>query len=122
MSANKQAGDNGALVNTTGADNPPTNNRGRPKGSPNKITADIRGMIIKALKLKGGVRYLVKQADDNPIAFMGLIGKILPKEITGPEGGPIMVAAIDATQLSESALRELLSARRAAVDADTPAD
>ncbi len=93
---------------------------GRPKGSVNKITADVRKMIINALKRKGGVEYLVKQADENPVAFMGLIGKIIPKEITGPGGGPIQMSAFDATQLSDEAINEFMNARRRATD--NPAD
>jgi hypothetical protein len=54
---------------------------GRPKGSVNKVTADIRTMIEGALSAKGGQKYLEKQAEANPVAFMGLVGKCLPKDV-----------------------------------------
>jgi hypothetical protein len=60
---------------------------GSPKGAqqrlgrPNKFTAEIKEMIEGALQDVGGRAYLAEQARDNPVAFMGLIGKILPKDI-----------------------------------------
>lgn len=54
---------------------------GRKKGSTNKATADIKAMISNALAMAGGENYLLRQADENPVAFMGLIGKILPKQV-----------------------------------------
>jgi hypothetical protein len=57
------------------------NPRGREKGKPNKNTTAIKNMIEQALDLKGGVEYLVRQADENPVAFMGLVGKILPRDL-----------------------------------------
>ena len=54
---------------------------GSRKGVPNKATADIKAMINNALHLVGGEDYLVRQAGENPVAFMGLIGKILPKQV-----------------------------------------
>ena len=50
-------------------------------GKPNKVTADIKAMIIGALDDCGGQAYLRLQAIENPVAFMGLLGKILPKDI-----------------------------------------
>lgn len=48
-------------------------------------------MILGALSDAGGQKYLLKQAKENPAAFMTLIGKVLPKDIalTGANGGPI---------------------------------
>lgn len=65
--------------------------KGRPKGVPNKSTAAIKDMIIKALDKVGGVDYLVDQAEENPTAFMGLIGKVLPLQLTGEGDGPIKI-------------------------------
>jgi hypothetical protein len=53
----------------------------RPKGSLNKITVELRGMIEKALIAAGGVDYLTRQATENPGAFLALLGKTLPKDI-----------------------------------------
>lgn len=65
--------------------------KGRPKGVPNKTTAAIKDMIVQALDKKGGVDYLVTQADENPVAFMGLVGKVLPMQVTGEGGGALIV-------------------------------
>lgn len=54
---------------------------GRQKGTPNKQTAAIKDMIIQALDKSGGVEYLVGQAESNPTAFMGLIGRVLPLQM-----------------------------------------
>jgi hypothetical protein len=55
---------------------------GSRKGVPNKVTGDLRGMVLNALDEVGGADYLVKQAKKrNPAAFMALVGKCLPKEV-----------------------------------------
>ena len=54
---------------------------GRKKGVPNKTTADLKGMIMTALSEVGGKDYLKTQAKENPTAFLGLVGKVLPKEV-----------------------------------------
>ena len=69
---------------------------GSRKGKPNKATAAIREMIEGALQDAGGQAYLARQAEENPSAFMGLVGKILPKDITlgGTGGGPVIVEMV----------------------------
>lgn len=54
---------------------------GRKKGVPNKINTDLKSMILEALSDVGGKDYLVKQAKENPTAFLTLVGKVLPKEV-----------------------------------------
>lgn len=56
---------------------------GRPKGIPNKTTAALKDMILKALDDSGGVDYLTQQARDNPTAFLTLVGKVLPMTVAG---------------------------------------
>lgn len=67
--------------------------RGRPKGAPNKSTAAIKDMLLASLDQAGGQQYFLRQAEENPNAYMALIGKIIPAEvknqITGENGGPI---------------------------------
>lgn len=55
--------------------------KGRPKGVPNKLNAQLKDMIIQALDHAGGVEYLITQARDNPTAFMTLVGKVLPLQV-----------------------------------------
>lgn len=59
------------------------------KGIPNKMNGEIRAMIHKALERAGGALYLEQQAEENPAAFLTLLGKTLPREVTGLDGGPI---------------------------------
>jgi len=59
---------------------------GRKKGTPNKVTGDLRGMVLGALADAGGRAYLAKQAKKNPNAFMSLLGRCLPKDITNSDG------------------------------------
>lgn len=68
---------------------------GRPKGVPNKNTKALKDMILGALTNAGGEEYLTRQAEENPQAFMGLIGKVLPTELKGTgEGGSIIVKVV----------------------------
>lgn len=55
---------------------------GRTKGTPNKLTASIKESIEAAFTEVGGVKYLVAQANNNPNAFLVLLGKVLPKDVT----------------------------------------
>lgn len=74
---------------------PPAAGRGRVRGTPNKTTRLLKDMILKALDGAGGVSYLQRQADENPGPFLSLVGKVLPLQITGEEGGPLTVKIID---------------------------
>lgn len=56
---------------------------GSRKGVPNKATAELKDMILKALDSAGGVEYLAKQAEASPSAFMALVGRVLPLTVKG---------------------------------------
>jgi hypothetical protein len=60
---------------------------GRQKGTPNKFTATVHEMILEALHAVGGVDYLAQQARENPVAFLSLLGKLLPTRVGGETGG-----------------------------------
>lgn len=68
---------------------------GRPKGSPNKLPRALKESILEAAERAGGpegtVGYLTTQATVNPTAFMTLLGKVLPMQITGEGDGPLRV-------------------------------
>lgn len=55
-----------------------TSGQGRPKGAVNKVSKQLKDMILGALDDVGGQTYLAQQAIDEPVAFLGLIGKVLP--------------------------------------------
>lgn len=66
---------------------------GRQAGTPNKTTALLKDAILKAAEQAGGeeglVGYLQQQASASPAAFMALLGKVLPMQVTGEDGGAI---------------------------------
>lgn len=56
---------------------------GRTKGTPNKITATVKMMVLEAFEKKGGVKWLMKHMDAQPVAFMSLLGRIMPTQVIG---------------------------------------
>lgn len=80
--------ENGKLPKTAKRPQPKGGSR---KGVPNKNTGLIREMIATALDRAGGVDYLVDCAHDpkSKAAFLGLIGKVMPVQITGEDGGAV---------------------------------
>jgi hypothetical protein len=65
---------------------PPAAGIGRKKGVPNKTTAAVKEMLRQALDEAGGVDYLKTQAVANPKAFLALIGKLIPLEVSASVG------------------------------------
>jgi hypothetical protein len=63
--------------------------KGRPKGSLNKTTASIKAALLEAFEKRGGVDALVSWGDDNPTEFYKLIGRLVPHEVSGPDGAPL---------------------------------
>ena len=63
---------------------------GRPKGTPNKTTAQLKDMILGALDQSGGVAYLVERANDprTASAFLTLVGKVLPMTVASDPDNP----------------------------------
>jgi len=66
-------------------------NPGKPKGAVTKSTAAIKDMILAALSNVGGAKYLEARANDPRTAgaFLGLVGKVLPMQVTGDADNPI---------------------------------
>jgi hypothetical protein len=74
---------------------PPNAGKGRVKGVPNKITGDIKAMVLGALEKAhkdGGIGYLVEQSEKNPNAFMGLVGRVLPLTVSGDPDSPLAMS------------------------------
>ncbi len=71
---------------------------GRQKGTPNKTTSLLKDAILRAAEEAGGaeglVGYLRQQAVDSPNAFLPLLGKVLPLQIAGEDGGPLQIAIV----------------------------
>lgn len=68
-----------------------SNPRGRTPGTQNKVTKALKDMVLTALDKAGGEDYLARQAAENPPAFMALVGKVLPLQVTGEGGGPVLI-------------------------------
>jgi hypothetical protein len=70
---------------------PPNAGKGRPKGSKNKVSANVKEGIMQAYEELGGVNFLVKLAVDDPKTFCSLLGRIIPHEVNGDlrHGGSI---------------------------------
>jgi hypothetical protein len=75
-------------------------NSGRKRNVSNKLTKDVKEMILAALDRVGGITYLVEQARDNPTAFLSLLGKIMPTQIN---------ATVNKRELAEFSRDELLA-------------
>ena len=86
---------------------------GRPKGCPNKVNKALKDMILGALDKAGGEEYLLEQAKLNPTAFLTLIGKVLPTQLTG-EGGSALTFKLEAPWWQE------VMTARGEVSTDTP--
>jgi hypothetical protein len=67
---------------------------GRQPGSLNKVTGDIKTMVVGALAGVGGTEYLMRQAEENPAAFMSLVGRVLPLQVTGDGGGALRIEVV----------------------------
>ena len=58
---------------------------------PNKVTGELKAMILEALDQAGGVNYLLGCAlnEKTQGAFLSLIGKVLPMTIAGDQSNPL---------------------------------
>lgn len=84
--------------------NPPLSKRGgarpgagRKKGVPNKLTTQLKDMILQALDEahpKGSIAYLKEQASLNPTAFMTLVGKVLPLQVNAEHSGEVVAHVV----------------------------
>ncbi len=81
---------------------PPNAGKGRKAGTPNKTTAALKDAILRAAELSGRdckgkeglVGYLRRVADEDVKAFSGLLGKVLPLQVTGDGGGPLSIEIV----------------------------
>ena len=63
---------------------------GRKPGVPNKMSKTVKENIIAVFENAGGLRFMETWALKNPNEFFRLYGRLLPLEITGAEGGPLV--------------------------------
>lgn len=81
---------------TKSARKPPAKGGSR-KGIPNKVTRQLKEMILEALDNAGGVAYLEKRANDprTASAFLSLVGKVLPMTVAGDPENPVRFEVIE---------------------------
>ena len=76
-------------------------------GMPSKLNHSIKEMVEKALHKAGGVEYLTQQAHENPVAFMGLVGRVLPLQLANADGSnPIVLHLFAARTVSDEITAE----------------
>jgi hypothetical protein len=68
---------------------------GRKAGTQNKMTGELKEIILAALDDAGGVDYLKSVAATHPAAFLSLVGKVLPLQVSGDPDSPLFPAVIN---------------------------
>lgn len=69
------------LADRSIAKRPPNAGKGRKPGVPNRLNADLKNMILSALRAVGGEQYLIEQAQNNPAVFLALLSKLIPRDV-----------------------------------------
>ena len=83
---------------------------GRAKGTPNRTTALLKEAILAAAERTGRdgkgkdglMGYCSFLATQEPKAFAQLLGKVLPMQLTGEDGGPIKVTQVQLVALTKN--------------------
>ena len=76
------SGEDTKIVGDTGRRKPPRAGMGRPKGSPNKTTRTLKEALLASFETLGGEEWLVQLAGSDPKAYAGLLGRLVPSEIS----------------------------------------
>lgn len=87
---------------------------GRKKGTPNKISLTVKQAVIETFSNLGGIEHMTAWARKQPTEFYRLAGRLIPTEITGQGGGPVLVTS----DPQEIARRMLFLLNRGAVAGD----
>ena len=76
---------------------------GRPKGSKNKSTLQIKEAFLEAFNHLGGVPALVKWGKSNETDFYKLAARLIPTEqhISGPDGAALGVILVPHKQITD---------------------
>jgi hypothetical protein len=96
----------------------PKTGGGSRKGRPNKISADIKAAILAAFDKVGGAAYLERQAEENPVAFMGLLAKVLPLQVAGTAEAPITIKLVRYDNAGDDSYTDGRPAAPPIIDAD----
>lgn len=74
-----------------GGSKPGERRGGRKRGTPNKLTAELKDIILQSLAEVGGVKYLITQAGAEPKSYMLLLGRVLPLQVKGDINGKLTI-------------------------------
>lgn len=72
--------------------------KGRPKGSPNKVTKAVKDALRGALEAShedGAEGFFLMLAKDDPKTFATLVGKLIPNEVVADVKSETIVKIID---------------------------
>lgn len=67
------------------------NPAGKPKGTPNKLSASAKENIALVFERMGGVEGMLKWAKTNRTEFYKIYPRLLPLEVSGADGAGITV-------------------------------
>ena len=91
--------------------------KGRKPGSPNTLTRNMREIIMVAFTKAGGCDYLVRQSKEEPKAFMALLGRVVPQEVSVHLGGGIDLG--EAMRIAQDRVARLNAPKDVTPTADT---
>jgi hypothetical protein len=83
-------------------------------------------MVRTALEQAGGADYLLAQSRENPKAFLSLVGRLIPTQVTGKDDAPLIPEhATDPDRLAQALLLAFKTLPRVQAPdrlADAPSD
>ena len=77
------SGDDSKKQASTAKRLPPNAGKGRKRGSLNKTTRTLKEALLASFNTLGGEKWLIRLAESDPKAYVGLLGRIIPSEING---------------------------------------
>ncbi len=79
---------------------------GRRKGTPNKRTVEMQGLVRKALEELGGEKYLVELGRKEPAVFASLLRRLIPQTVEATIDTRSIVRIMDYTARELDKLEE----------------
>lgn len=98
----KKPGPKGPLPHAFKKGQPKPPGSGRKLGQKNKFSRDIKEGLLTAYEQLGGPAFFLKlgRSRDDRKTLATLLGKLLPTQITGANGGPVSVETMQRAQLA----------------------
>lgn len=78
----------------SGKPKPPNAGKGRPKGSPNKLTSSAKQAFALAFEQIGGARALGQWAAENPTEFYKLFARLIPTELASADPAGLVIRVV----------------------------